>query len=280
MLAKKQQVHTSSSPKLSTKTFDAFRTLIYDEAGISLSSSKVSLVEGRLTTRLRCLEMPTFEQYHKHVTQSKDKKELQVVVDLLTTNETYFFREEQHFDFMKTDILPNISSSQAFNVWSAASSTGQEAYTIAMVLAEELKLHGAWKIIGTDINSKVLAEARLGRYQLDEKNYIPQELMFKYCLKGIRSQEGMVMFHPKVKEHLVFESLNLMKNWPSSFANFDIVFLRNVMIYFDEETKKKLIGKIIDRIRPEGYLFVGHSESLNGLTDKVKLVKPSIYMKL
>jgi len=280
MLAKKQQEHTSSSPKISKNAFDAFRTLIYDEAGISLSSSKESLVEGRLTTRLRRLDIPTFEQYHKYITQNNDKSELQVVVDLLTTNETYFFREEQHFDFMKTDILPNISCSQPFKVWSAASSSGQEAYTIAMVLAEKLKLHGAWKIVGTDINSKVLAEARLGRYQLDEKNYIPEELMHEYCLKGIRSQEGMVMFNRKIKEHLSFESLNLMKNWPTSFTNFDIVFLRNVMIYFDEETKKKLIGKIIDRIRPEGYLFVGHSESLNGLTDRVKIVKPSIYMKI
>jgi len=280
MLAKKQHVPISSVPKITDRAFDDFRTLIYEQAGISLASNKRSLVEGRLAIRVRRLEMNSYEEYHKHIIDSGDKNELQVLVDLLTTNETYFFREEQHFDFMATDILPNVSSTQQFNVWSAASSTGQEAYTIAMVLAEKLKLHGLWKILGTDINSKVLAEARLGRYILDHKNVIPEELMHRYCLKGVRSQEGMVMFDRKVKEHLSFEHLNLMENFPGSMANFDIVFLRNVMIYFDDETKKKLVNKIIERIKPGGYFFIGHSESLNGMTDKLKIVKPSIYLKL
>jgi len=270
---------TATNIKISAKAFDGFRKLIYEEAGITLSPLKQSLVEGRLSKRLRHYNLHSYDEYYHLVTDKHSTSELQIVIDLLTTNETYFFRETQHFEYLEKKVLPNVRSGRLFKIWSAASSTGQEAYSVAMLLADKLQLSGNWQIVGTDINSQVLDDARLGLYPVEQALKISDNYLRKFVLKGVREQAGKMLMDKKLKAHVLFESLNLIGNWPNHLMDFDVVFLRNVMIYFDEETKKTLVNKIAQRIKPGGYLFVGHAESLHGMCDEVKLIQPSIYQK-
>lgn len=267
-------------PHLDDAEFELFRDLIYKQAGIALSPLKKSLVENRLSKRLRVLGLASFLAYHKQVLADASLKEMQVLVDLLTTNETYFFRESQHFDYLKDTILKSVGRSDGFSIWSAASSTGEEPYSLAMIMADKLGMQGNWNITGTDINTEVLSTARAGRYTLSEKDAIPAEYLRKYCLKGVRSQEGMILIDKALRMHLKYEQLNLMENWSSHISNFDIIFIRNVMIYFDTETRKRLLDKIADRVKMGGHLFISHSETLHNLTDRFKLVKPSIYIRI
>jgi len=273
-------VTISSQIQISDREFGLFQKLIYDKAGISLSDAKRSLVVSRLNKRLRELELDTFEQYFNIVVSKNSERELQYTINMLTTNETYFFREQQHFDFLKQKILPRIKSTSGFSVWSAASSTGEEAYTTAMVIADSLAISGNWKIIGTDINHDVLEQARCGLYPITEKGKIDKHYLAKYCLKGVRAQEGMLLIDKKLKNHVSFEALNLVGTWQRDLSDFDLVFLRNVMIYFDTETKKRLINRIADRLKIGGHLFIGHSETINRLTDRFKIVQPSICQRI
>ena len=270
---------TAANLKISAKAFDGFRKLIYEQAGITLSPLKQSLVEGRLSKRLRHYDIQSYDEYFHMVTGQSSDSELQIVIDLLTTNETYFFRESQHFEFLEKNILPNVRTGRPFRIWSAASSTGQEAYSIAMLLADKIQLSGNWQITGTDINSQVLDDARLGLYPMEQALKIPDNYLRKYVLKGVREQTGKMLMDKKLKAHVLFESLNLIGNWPNHLKDFDVVFLRNVMIYFDEETKSTLVNKIAQRIKSGGYLFVGHAESLHGMCNEVSLIQPSIYQK-
>ncbi len=265
---------------INDREFGLFKKLIYDKAGISLSDVKRTLVVSRLSKRIRELGLGSFEAYFNIVTTQNDGTELQHTIDMLTTNETYFFRENRHFDFLKHKILPEVKSSSGFSVWSAASSTGEEAYTLAMVISDSLGLLGNWKIVGTDINSDVLVQARRALYPITEKGKIAKHYLTKYCLKGIRNQQGMLLIDKKLKEHVSFEPLNLVGSWTSIINDFDIVFLRNVMIYFDNETKRRLVDRIADKLKIGGYLFIGHSETINKISDRFKIVQPSICQKI
>lgn len=265
---------------ISQREFDQFKKLIYDKAGISLSDAKRSLVVSRLSKRMRELALNSFDTYFKMVMAKDGQSELQHTIDMLTTNETYFFREERHFDYLKQKILPSVKSSASYSVWSAASSTGEEAYTTAMVIADCLGLTGNWKITGTDINSDVILQARRALYPITEKGKIAKHYLAKYCLKGKRSQDGMLLINDNLKKHVSFESLNLVGSWQKKLSEFDLVLLRNVMIYFDTETKRRLVDRIADRLKPGGYLFIGHSETINKLSDRFKIVQPSICQKI
>ncbi len=256
--------------------FAQFQRLIYQIAGISLADSKKVLLMGRLGKRLRALGLNSFGDYYKHVAGGGDPQELQTMVDLLTTNETYFFREEAHFDFLRNTVISQHPAGQSFDVWSAASSTGEEIYTLAMVLADEMGVNGNWSILGSDISTHVLAIAQRGLYWLDRTRGLPQEYLKKYCLKGVRSHEGAFLIAPELRRHTRFMQINLNTKLPD-IGKFHVVFLRNVMIYFDNDTKRKVVARIVEKLRPGGYLIVGHSESLNGINDTVKPVKPTIY---
>ncbi|MDH5600292.1 MAG: SAM-dependent methyltransferase [Gammaproteobacteria bacterium] len=257
-----------------------FKSLIYEKAGITLASSKRSLVVGRLSKRMRQLKISSFTQYHSLITEEGNSIELQNTIDFLTTNETYFFREDKHFDFLKTEVLDNYGAGTNFKAWSAASSTGEEAYSLAMVLAEKLGLSSSWTILGTDINSDVVNKAKRGLYPLIESQKIPRAYLREYCLKGVGAQSGMMLIDNKIKKHISFELLNINGGWPEYINNFDIVFLRNIMIYFDIDTKRKLVDKIANKIKMGGYLFIGHSETLNQISDRFKIVKPSICQRI
>lgn len=270
----------SHNYQISDKEFHLFQKLIYDLAEIDLPLSKRALVVGRLSKRMRKLNITSFEEYYKLVTHKNNPAELQNTIDYLTTNETYFFREEKHFDFIANDILEKNSSNRNFKIWSAASSSGEEAYSAAMVLADKLGLHSNWKIIGTDINQKVVSQAQRGQYPIAERDKIPKEYLIDYCLKGVRSESGTMLIDNHLKKHIDFELLNLNADFPEQISNFDVVFLRNVMIYFNLETKQRLVDKIADRIKLGGYMFIGHSETLNLVSDRFKIVRPSICMKI
>lgn len=264
------------APVITDAEFAQFQRLIYQIAGISLADSKKVLLVGRLGKRLKALDLDSFSEYHRLVASGNNPDERQTMVDLLTTNETYFFREEAHFDYLRQVILPQHPAGQSFDIWSAASSTGEEIYTLSMVLADELGVNAPWSILGSDISTHVLAIAQRGLYWLDRTRGLPQSYLKKYCLKGVRSQEGSFLIAPELRRHTRFMQINLNTTLPE-IGKFHVIFLRNVMIYFDNDTKRKVVARLVEKLRPGGYLIVGHSESLNGINETVRPVKPTIY---
>ena len=258
--------------------FAKFKKLIYELAGISLSDAKKSLVMSRLSKRLRHHKFSSFDEYYKMVTSTAYTGEQQMMVDLLTTNETYFFREPKHFELLQEVISKHESWTSPYKVWSAAASSGEEAYTIAMTLDKVLG-DKPWEVQGTDISTRVLESARNGVYTEQRTSKIPNEYLLKYCKKGIRSQDGMVLVDKALRKNVSFRHMNLLGEWPS-VDMFDAIFLRNVMIYFDTETKQRLVKKIASHLKHGGYFFIGHSESLNGIYSDFESVMPSVFKKI
>ena len=259
--------------------FNRISRLLYDIAGIALSSAKKILLTGRLSKHLTALGLENYTQYFKYVTDVAHADELQKMVDSLTTNETYFFREPQHFDFLKEIIPSALKPGNKFRVWSAAASTGAEAYTIAMILADKLGENGAWEVLGTDISNPVLEKARSGHYRMAEADNIHPDYLKKYCLKGNGEQEGTFLIDRKIRQHVNFEQLNLNVEGMKKMGDFDVIFLRNVLIYFDIQTKQRVVANLIPCLKNGGYLIVGHSETLNGITDVLATIKPTVYRR-
>lgn len=262
---------------MTTGEFKRFQKFIYDHAGIDLAPAKHVMVSSRLTKRLNYYQLNNFTQYFELVMAPENRHEFQMMVDMLTTNETYFFREPKHFDFLKSEILKPWNG-DVFRLWSAASSSGEEAYSIAMIFAENLR-GKEWSILGTDLSTKVLEKARNGVYAMDRIELLDKELMQKYCLKGVRSQEGSFRIGEKLRNRTSFKQLNLMEDLPSKMGLFDVIFLRNVLIYFDNDTKKHVVERIISALKPGGHFFISHSETLSRITDHLEMVQPSIYVK-
>ena len=263
--------------RITDAEFVRFRALARGIAGIHLSDAKKALVCGRLYRRLAHYGLASYGEYFKLIESGRKPGELQTALDLLTTNETYFFREAKHFDFLKNRILAERKPGVPFRIWSAASSSGEEAYTLAMILADALG-EAAWEIVASDISTRVLEKAQRGVYPLERAKNIPQHYLRAYCLKGVGSQAGSFLIERRLRTRVRFMQVNLNQALPS-LGNFDVVFLRNVMIYFDMETKRQVIGRILSVLKPGGWLMVGHSESLNGITDAVRAAAPSIYRK-
>ena len=264
---------------ISDQEFTLFQRLIYKIAGISLSDAKKVLLVGRLSRRLKAYGFESFSQYYRLVAGGEHPDEVQMMVDLLTTNETYFFREPQHFAFLRDEIIGKRGNgSSPFRVWSAASSSGEESYTLAMVLAENLP-NSPWEIVGSDISTRVLEKASIGHYSLDRTSGIPPGYLAKYCLKGVRSQAGTFLIAPELRKRTSFLQINLMHPVKANIGEFDVIFLRNVMIYFDLPTKAMVVRNLLPRLRSGGHLIIGHSETLNGICDEVEVVRPTIYRK-
>ena len=263
---------------ITDQEFSLFQRLIYKIAGISMSDAKKVLLVGRLQKRLRHYNLDSFSAYYRMLSHGEHPEELQVMVDLLTTNETYFFREPKHFDFLRDEVLPHHAGPAPFRVWSAASSTGEEAYTLAMLLAEHLR-HAPWEIVGSDISTQVLEKARRGHYPIARNEGIPPKFLGKYCLKGVRSQEGSFLIARELRDHVSFHHINLTQPITENIGKFDTIFLRNVMIYFDMDTKRQVVDNLLPRLQPGGYFIIGHSETLNGIADGLRQVRPTIYQK-
>ena len=262
---------------LNDQEFSQFQKLIYQLAGINLSPVKKALVSGRLAKRLIHYRLDSYGDYFNLLTASHNTAELQVAVDLLTTNETYFFREPKHFDFLRTQILAKHKSGNPFRVWSAACSSGEEPYSIAMVLADHLG-DGPWEVVASDICTRVLEKARAGHYPMDRVDGISCEHLSRYCLKGIGSQANTLLVDKKLRSRVNFMQVNLSKTLPT-LGVFDLIFLRNVMIYFEQETKRQVVQRMLPLLKPGGHFLIGHSESLNGIADTLHPLAPSIYRK-
>ncbi|MGQ9659233.1 MAG: CheR family methyltransferase [Thermochromatium sp.] len=256
--------------------FNRICRFIHEQAGINLAPHKRQMVSVRLQQRLRQLGVRSVTAYLDQVFESGQDHERQHLIDLLTTNETYFYREPAHFEYLREHVLPAYRG-RDLQVWSAACSTGEEAYTLAMVLADALGL-GAWHILGTDISRRVLEQARRAIYPLERARHLPRPWLERYCLKGVRSQAGNLLIDPRLKSRVTLEQHNLLQPRRDG-ERFDIVFLRNVLIYFDLPTKQRVIAHLFESIRPGGLLFISHVESLHGIETPLEMIRPSIFRR-
>jgi chemotaxis protein methyltransferase CheR len=260
---------------ITDEEFQRFRRLIYEAAGISMADEKKVLVATRLAKRLRHHDLESYGAYYRLVTSPEQTGEFQLVVDLLTTNETYFNREPQHFDVLKGLLRERSNRQQAYRIWSAACSSGEEAYTLAMTLADNLNGQ-RWEIIGTDISSRMILSCERGVYPMSRAEKLPLELLHRHCKRGVRSQEGMIKVSRGLREHCSFRMGNILESAPE-LGHFDVIFLRNVMIYFNNDTKKRVVSNVLRNLKPGGYLFISHSETLHGLTSELDAVAPAVY---
>ena len=266
---------------LTDECFNKFRALIYKEAGISMNDSKKALVANRLRKRLLELNLNRYEDYYKFITSPEGKIELTNFIDAISTNETYFFRGDNHFVAFKEVILPELFKiRKEIKIWSAGCSTGEEPYTIGIVALEAIREY-SWKgkisIIATDINSEVLKKAFEGRYSGRTLKFVPKEIISKYFNK---LENNVYEVSEIVKRLVHFKRHNLLKDLPPG-KNFNIIFCRNVMIYFDKPTQKKIVDiTFANALLHDGYLFIGHSESLIGKSQRFKyanIMKSPIY---
>ncbi len=267
------------SYKISPKEFKLFQDYIYNHIGISLSSQKVKLVESRLSKRLKSLNLNTFYEYYEYVENDRTSQEILYLIDAISTNVTSFFREPPQWSFLK-DNLKNIlatKTNKKLRIWSAACSAGQEPYSIAIFLFENIPNIKEWdiKILATDISPEILQKALKGVYTEKEMENIPKHFKTKYFKKD---DKGNYQIENEIKKLVLFRMFNLVYGNFAIFKNkFDIIFCRNVMIYFDASTQQKLISEFRKILDKEALLFVGHSESLTKNQSEFKLIKSSIY---
>jgi chemotaxis protein methyltransferase CheR len=263
---------------ITDREFQEIKAWIHKVAGINLSNQKKALVMGRLAARLRHFQLRTYGDYFRLLHSGAHPFELQTAIDLLTTNETHFFREPKHFDFLREKSASGRFPRRELRVWSAATSSGEEAYSIAMTLAATLA-NAPWEVFASDLSSRALERARAGHYSLARAKSIPRQLLQAYCLKGVGAQAGTFLVEPQLRSRVQCAQINLV-NTPPPIGEFEFIFLRNVMIYFDVPTKREVVARVLRHLRPGGYMIVGHAETLSGVTDGLQTVMPSIYRKL
>lgn len=266
---------------ISKEEFQRFRTLIYDESGITLSDQKQSLVSSRLSKRLRELGLSTFTDYYQQLMNDASREEFTRMLDLISTNKTDFFREPKHFDFLRDQILPELVQDKRVRVWSSACSTGEEPYTIAMTLYDGVSDPSQWdfKILASDLSTRVLAKAAAGVYDKERVHDVPADAVRRHFLRGRGTSEGQLKVKPHLSGIIQFRRLNLMDEQFPIKTPLDLIFCRNVMIYFDRPTQEQLVNKFYRYLKPGGYLFIGHSESLQWVTHPFQVVAPTIYRK-
>ncbi len=269
---------------LTDADFQKISKLVYELCGINLHSGKKELVRARLGKRIRLGGFKSFRQYYQFVLQDETGEELVHMLDSLSTNFTSFFREQKHFDFLKAQVLPGLTTAKknqkTLRFWSAGCSSGEEPYSIAITLSEELGDPGQWsvKILATDLSSKVLQIAGAGIYDQSRVAALPPHLVKKYFLRGEGRWENYVKVREEIKQKVEFKRLNLMESF--SFSEFfDCIFCRNVMIYFDKPTQASLVNRFYHSLAPGGFLFIGHSESLSGIEHRFRYMTPAVYRK-
>jgi chemotaxis protein methyltransferase CheR len=262
--------------KLSEKEFELFKKFIHKISGIQMKPEKKVLIESRLAKRLRYYQFSSYRDYYDYLLS--DDIEQQMFIDIITTNETSFFREPHHFEYLKTTVLPTHKG--PIRIWSAACSIGAEAYSTAMVCDDVLgPRSGQYEIVCTDINADVVKTAQIGLYPEKFIPQIPQKYLKKHCMRGNGKYEGNFIILDQLKSNLLFRRMNLLEKCSSDMGEFDVIFLRNMLIYFDAPEKKMIVENVISRLKHGGYLFIGHSESLFNISNSVTQVKPTIYRK-
>lgn len=273
--------------ELTNDEFNKLSTFIYNESGIKMPPVKRIMLQSRLQKRLKELKMTTFKEYCDYIFSREGlNNEIIHMLDVVSTNKTDFFREPVHFDFLTSNILPELlDSSKSYKnlkIWSAGCSSGEEPYTIAIVLFEYLEKHPGFdfSILGTDISTKILQKAVDAVYKEERVEGIPYDLKKKYFLKSKDRENPSVKMGPMLRSKVHFDRLNFMDNSYSLRDMFDIVFCRNVLIYFDRETQEKVINKICTKIVSGGYFFLGHSESIMNMNVPLQQIKPTIYKRI
>jgi chemotaxis protein methyltransferase CheR len=264
--------------------FEFIRSLVYERSRINLTPDKRELVSARLGQRLRAINIPTVTEYCRLLKSPTEVEELANLIDVISTNHTFFFREAVHFNFLRDRVVTEMKARaqkegwSRFYAWSAASSSGEEPYSIAMTLADALPTWN-WHVEATDISRVVLEQGKTGIYSKDAVKRIPAAVVQKHFQRGFGPQEGKYRVKAPLRERVAFHQLNLLDRDPPFYEPFHAIFCRNVMIYFDRVTQEELIMRLTRRLVPGGYLFVGHSESLTGLRHSLKVVRPAIYQR-
>ena len=261
--------------------FVRFQKLMLDEAGIRLNDTKKALLVGRLSRRLRELGLDSFGQYYAHVTDPAQNVELVRMLDLVSTNETHFFREPKQFEFIEDELVPAWRDSRRehrLTIWSAGCSTGEEPYSIAMLLHSHFP---DWTIdiLATDLSTRVLQRAMNGIWKMEKAREIPPEFLRRYMLRGVGTQRGTMKIHPDLRSMIRFHRVNLNDAVYATGGPFDLIFCRNVLIYFDASVRARVVHRLIDSLTPGGHLFLGHAETLNGFTPRVSAVRPTIWTR-
>lgn len=263
---------------LTAAQFEQVRRLVYDQCGINLTPGKEELVKSRLVKRLQALNLSSFEAYLQFVKHDLSGQELTQMLDVLTTNKTYFYREAAHFDYLCQQILPRLQP-QKLRLWSAGCSSGEEPYTIAALLREHLKNIDRYdlRILGTDLSHRVLEKAEAAVYPADALSEMPPVLLQKYFTL-VGGSPCSYRVNDNVRKLVSLARLNLLADWPMK-GPFDVIFCRNVMIYFDLTTRERLVNRFWELLAPGGHLLIGHSESLNGFQHQYQYVQPATYVK-
>ncbi|MGA9979669.1 MAG: CheR family methyltransferase [Candidatus Sulfotelmatobacter sp.] len=278
-------------PQLSVSpaVFQKFQKLIYSETGIWLGSSKTALLCGRLFRRLRELGITSLENYYERVAPPEQHEERARMIDAITTNETRFFREPRQFEFLVQRVFPRWranaeqgSRSKRVRIWSAGCSSGEEPYTLAMLLERHLPSAEGWdvRLLATDISNRVLEKARKGIYPLAKSAELPADLLHDFMLRGMAERQGEMKVKIELQRMVDFRRLNLDQVSDLSEGPFDAVFCRNVLIYFDVASKRRVVGSLVRHLIANGFLFVGHAENLNSVSSQLRSLEPSIYTML
>jgi chemotaxis protein methyltransferase CheR len=268
------------STALHDNTFRAIADLMHSAIGLSFAAHKKPLVASRLAPRMQRLGLPSFEDYYALIAGNDDQGEFQVAVDLLTTNETYFFREPAHFDLLEREL--SRERPKALRVWSAASSFGDEAYSIAMLLSDlqqQGRIGADWSILGTDISDRVLRSATQAIYPNERLRHVTPERLKRYCWRGDGEAEGLSQIQPKLRERVRFGQLNLCLPI-EKVGPFDVAFLRNVLIYFDPPTKVQVVDRVLTQLRPGGILFLGTAEGRVPCKTPLQPLAPGAFRKV
>ncbi|MCG3137442.1 MAG: Chemotaxis protein methyltransferase [Phycisphaerae bacterium] len=277
----------TDSVELSNQDYNLIAQLVYQKSGINLGDNKQQLVRSRLGKLLRKGNFKSFREYYRHVEQDPSGEELCRLLDAISTNTTHLFREIGHFNFLRATVQKWLADSQwrkkynTLRIWSAGCSSGEEPHSIAMTMADILSGEPGmtFKILATDLSTHVLAKAKLGLYDIHRVGTVPEPLRKKYLQQVEQEGQRFLQLIPELRQSITFTRFNLMDAQFPFKHGFDVIFCRNVMIYFDRPTQEKLVNKYAQQLHPGGYLFIGHSESLNGLTQPLKYIQPTIYQK-
>jgi chemotaxis protein methyltransferase CheR len=266
--------------RLSDADLSRIVRLVYERSGITLHSGKRALVLARLQKRLRTGGFATFSQYLEHVERDHTGAEITALLDAIATNHTSFFREPQHFEFLKTTVVAALGPSQRLRVWSAACSSGEEPVTIAITLLDALDQQdkGRLRLLATDLSTKALAIASAGVYKMERVANIPLDTLRRHFQRGLGAQEGTARVAPHIRKLIEYRQLNFLEATDLN-ERFDVIFCRNVMIYFDKDVQQKVVSLLERHLAPGGYLFISHSESLNGTTHGLRWVAPAVYQR-
>lgn len=279
-----QLPHLSVSPAL----FEKFQKLIYIETGIWLGSSKTALLCGRLFRRLRTLEITSLESYYECVAQPDQHEERARMIDAITTNETRFLREPRHFEFMVQRVFPRWRADaehglrpKRVRIWSAGCSSGEEPYTVAMLLAKHLPVQAGWdvRLLATDISNRVLEKARKGVYPMAKAAELSEDLLHNFMLRGMAERDGEMKVKVEIQQMVDFRRLNLDQDANLGESPFDAIFCRNVLIYFDAASKSRVVANLSRHLIANGLLFVGHAENLSSMSSQLRSLEPTIYTK-